>query len=116
MLSDSGGGAKHPTELSHTALWAGLSTEFLPLRLAFNRAGMFRVAQHDNRKGYTNSGIAFAKLKFSLRPLHPPMCTMLREGGTKSGSPMWWRSSFWFITSMMNCDKRSSLAPRRISP
>ena len=40
------------------------------------------------------------------------MCTIVLDAGTKSGSPMWWRSSFFCITPRMNSANSSSLAPR----
>ena len=32
---------------------------------------------------------------------HPPICTMVLDAGTKSGSPIWCRSSFLATTSRM---------------
>ena len=40
---------------------------------------------------------------------------MVREAGTKSGSPMWWRSSFFATTPRMKSSNSASVAPRRIS-
>lgn len=45
---------------------------------------------------------------------YPPMCTMVRDAGTKSASPMWCRSSFFTTTPRMNSSNSVSLAPRRI--
>src|ERR1017187_1192702 len=43
---------------------------------------------------------------------YPPICTIVLDAGTKSGSPMWWRSSFFWITPRMKSSNSSSLAPR----
>src|SRR5579883_1450509 len=45
---------------------------------------------------------------------YPPMWTMVREAGTKSGSPMWWRSSLWRTTPRMKSASSASVEPRRI--
>jgi hypothetical protein len=51
---------------------------------------------------------------FPMADRYPPICTIVLDAGTKSGSPMWWRSSFFWITPRMNSARSSSLAPRRI--
>ena len=53
---------------------------------------------------------------FSSPQSYPPICTMVRDAGTKSGSPMWWRSSFFSTTPRMKSSNSSSEAPRRIWP
>lgn len=45
---------------------------------------------------------------------YPPIWTMVLDAGTKSGSPMWWRSSFFCTTPRMKSARSLSEAPRRI--
>lgn len=46
-------------------------------------------------------GEAFEKRGGRGNYSYPPICTIVREAGTKSGSPMWWRASFRRITPRM---------------
>ncbi len=67
MLSDSGGGAKHPTELSHTALWAGFLQNSFRFVLPSTVLGCFASLNMTTEQGHINSGTAL-DLKLNRSP------------------------------------------------